>query len=88
MEKLFEIKTKYTLDEHMKFNFALARKSKELWIVAALWLLVLVGGIISMESYLIIFAVLFPIIYFAVIWFTAKKNYSSNKAAQDAEMTI
>ena len=88
MEKLFEIKTKYTLDEHMKFNFAIAKKSKELWIVVALWLLVLIGGIIARESSLVIFAIIFPIMYFAVIWHTAKKNYSSNKAAQDAEMTI
>lgn len=88
MEKLFELKTKYTLDEHIKYNFAVALRSKEMLTIGVLWLLIIVGGIISQELYIIIFGILFPIIYMLVIYTTAKNNYTSNKMAQNAEITI
>ncbi len=88
MEKLFEIKTKYTLEEHLKFNYALVFNKKEISIIIILCLLLVVYGFFYQSIYWIIFAILFPIIFFVSIRYTAKANYKSNKAIADAEIIL
>ena len=88
MDKLFELKTKYTLNEHIKYNFAIALRSKELMITGIILLITFVCAIIARMFLVIVFAILFPILYVLIIYMTAKKNYLSNKAAQDAEIIV
>ena len=86
--KLFEIKTKYTLDEHIKYNYAIYLRGKGFIGFVLLALFVIVTGIIGKVWYAVILAALAPFISIFSVYFNAKKNYNSNKALKDAEITI
>ena len=88
MEKLFEVKTKYTLKEHVKFNFALLIKGKEIIVYSIIILITIICGIIAKLWYAVAIAIFAPLAFVGIVYFVAKKNYDSNKAAKDAEMTI
>lgn len=88
MDKLYEIKTKYTLEEHIKFNYALLFNGKQMLLLAILCIITLICGIISHLWYAVGIAIIFPIFLVLSVYFSAKKNYLSNKGAQDADVTI
>ena len=86
--KLFEIKTKYSLDEHLKYNYAIYLRSKELKISIPLVLFVIILGIIVKNWIYVAIAALLPIVSFLSVYLNARKNYNSNKALKDAEIVV
>ena len=87
-EKLFEIKEKYTFEEHLAFNKIILRKSKSNILLAILIIMVLCLGIFLKKWFYILYAILLPIIFYMFIKFRIKKSYENNKAVKDMDMTI
>lgn len=86
MESLFETTTKYTYEEYRKFNFALLKKKHVLPLIILAEILILVGGILSQNEFLIIFAVLYPFVFIWSLFHGIKNVYHSNKVTQDKDI--
>ena len=87
MEPLFKTKSQYTFEEYKKFNRAIMKKNHVILVNAVLTILLLLCGIILKNLYIIIFAILYPIIYIVLIKRNIKKIYHSSKIIQEAQKT-
>ncbi len=87
MEPLFEMKTVYTRKEHIAFNFAVAKKAKSFPILIVLCVLVFLAGIFLNEPIWIAISVILLIEMPLLTYISARRNYSSNKLIQNAEIT-
>lgn len=87
MELLFQITTKFTLEEYKKFNYAILKK-RHVWpILIIADILILLGGILDENLFLIIFAVLYPLVVLWVQKRSIQKIFDSNKVTQNIDVT-
>ena len=88
MECLYRTTTKFTLEEYKKFNRAVFLRKKKILLIILAELLILVGGILSQEKYLIIFAILYPFILVWMMNCSVKRVFNSNKVTQNTDVTF
>lgn len=87
MEYLYKTSTKFTLEEYKKFNNALIKKKHLLALSILAVILILAGGILLENIFLIIFAIIYPFLFYISIQIGVKRVFNSNKLLQNAEVT-
>lgn len=88
MKKLSEVKTTYTLDEHLKFNIALFTRSKILILDIIIAALLIIPAIATKQWYIVTIAILLPLTSLLSVYLKAKGIYKSNKASQNMDINI
>ena len=88
MEPLYRLTNKYTYEEYKKFNRAVMLKKKTLIATIIAVLLILIGGILLESLYLILFAIIYPIIFVLLMNVGVKRVYNSNKILQDLDVNF
>ena len=88
MEPLYRLTNKYTYEEYKKFNRAVMLKKKTLIATIIAVLLILIGGILLESLYLILFAIIYPILFVLLMNFGVKRVYNSNKILQDLDVNF
>ena len=88
MEPLYRTTNKYTYDEYKKFNRAVMLKKKTLIATIIAVLLILIGGILLESLFLILFAIIYPIIFVLLMNVGVKRVYNSNKILQDLDVNF
>jgi hypothetical protein len=87
MECLYKTTTKFTIEEYRKFNRAVMHKNYIMVVTAIALLMIIVGGIVLESPFLIIFAILYPFLFFAATEIGVRRVFNSNKLLQNAEIT-
>ena len=88
MEPLYRTTNKYTYDEYKKFNRAVMLKKKTLIATIIAVLLILIGGILLESLFLILFAIIYPILFVLLMNVGVKRVYNSNKILQDLDVNF
>ena len=88
MEPSYRTTNKYTYDEYKKFNRAVMLKKKTLIATIIAVLLILIGGILLESLFLILFAIIYPIIFVLLMNVGVKRVYNSNKILQDLDVNF
>ena len=88
MEPLYRLTNKYTYEEYKKFNRAVMLKKKTLIATIIAVLLILIGGILLESLFLILFAIIYPIIFVLLMNVGVKRVYNSNKILQDLDVNF
>lgn len=86
MEPLFKTTTQYTLEEYKKFNKALMKKMLVILIIFEI--LLVLFFVATQNIFYLIFAVIYPIILFAIQSANIKKVFNSNKIMQDLDINF
>ena len=84
MQALFTTKSVFTYDEYKKFNWAISGKKTFIYF-AIICPLILLSGIFLKSWIYIALGVAFPIAMFATYKYSIRKNFNSNKTAQNLE---
>ncbi len=87
MECLYKTTTKFTLEEYKKFNTAIIKKRHLILMSIIAVLFILAGGILLDNLFLIIFAIVYPVLFYICMQAGVKRVYNSNKLLQNAEAT-
>lgn len=87
MECLYSMNSKFTFEEYKKFNYALLKKRHHFLILAIYEVLVLILGIGTGNIFMIVFAIIFPLILYWLQSRAIKRIYNSNKVAQNLDVT-
>jgi hypothetical protein len=88
MECLYKTTIKFTYEEYKKFNDAIMWK-KYLIIVSILaCLLILTGGILLQNLFLILFAIVYPFLFFLAKNIGVKKFFESNTLLKDKDISF
>lgn len=87
MECLYTMNSKFTFEEYKKFNYALLKKRHHFLILAIYEVLVLLLGIGTGNIFMIVFAIIFPLILYWLQSRSIKRIYNSNKVAQNLDVT-
>ena len=88
MEPLYRLTNKYTYEEYKKFNRAVMLKKKTLIATIIAVLLILIGGILLESLFLILFAIIYPILFVLLMNVGVKRVYNSNKILQDLDVNF
>ncbi len=88
MEPLYKLTNKYTYEEYKKFNSAVIMRKKTLVITIIAVLMILIGGILLESLFLILFAIIYPIIFVLLMNVGVKRVYNSNKILQDLDVNF
>ena len=88
MECLYKTTTKFTFEEYKRFNNAVMMKKHVLVIMIIAILLILLGGILLDNLFLIVFAILYPLMFILVKNHSVKKVFDSNKITQNVDVTF
>lgn len=88
MEPLYRLTNKYTYEEYKKFNRAVMLKKRTLIATIIAVLLILIGGILLESLFLILFAIIYPIIFVLLMNVGVKRVYNSNKILQDLDVNF
>ncbi len=86
MDCLHKETRKFSFEEYRKFNYALIRKRHAWVIIFGLCLFFLLAGIFLKETWAIIFAIIYPFVFWGFSEFQIRKVYRSNKFYQDSEI--
>ena len=87
MECLYKTTTKFTYEEYKKFNDAIMKKKYIIIVSVLACLLILTGGILLENLFLIIFAIIYPFLFFLAKNVGVKKVFDSNSLLKDKEIS-
>jgi hypothetical protein len=87
MDCLYKTTTKYTFEEYKKFNRAVMNRKYILVVSIIAVLMILTGGILLNNIFLILFAIIYPILFFGAAEIGVRRVFNSNKLIQNAEIT-
>ena len=88
MDSLFEVSTKFSLEEYKKFNKALLKKRNTWKILIACSIFILLVGVWAKEWWIIVFAILYPLFVLMIQNYSIRKNFLSNKLNADSEINF
>ena len=88
MEPLYRLTNKYTYEEYKKFNSAVIMRKKTLVITIIAVLMILIGGILLESLFLILFAIIYPILFVLFMNIGVKRVYNSNKILKDLDVNF
>jgi hypothetical protein len=88
MEPLYKLTNKYTYEEYKKFNSAVIMRKKTLVITIIAVLMILIGGILLESLFLILFAIIYPILFVLFMNIGVKRVYNSNKILKDLDVNF
>lgn len=83
MECLYVIETKMTFDEYKKFCLAIQKENQRMIALLIVCLLLCIGGIILHKIFIIVFALLYPILKIILFNYNIKKVFESNKVVRN-----
>ena len=86
MECLYKVSTKFTLEEYRRFNQTVMRKKYLIVASIIAILLILAGGVLLHSLPLIIFAIIYPVLFFGAAEIGVRRVFASNKLLQDKEV--
>ena len=87
MECLYKVTTKFTFDAYKRFNNAIVKKKHIIPLLIVAVLLIILGGVMLKNLFLVIFGILYPFVFFFMAHRNIKKVYNSNKLLQNADVT-
>ena len=88
MEPLYRLTNKYTYEEYKKINSAVIMMKKTLVITIIAVLMILIGGILLESLFLILFAIIYPILFVLFMNIGVKRVYNSNKILKDLDVNF
>ena len=86
MNSLFTTKSVFTYDEYKRFNWELSGKKSFIYF-AIICPLMVVLGLFANSWIFVTLGFAFPIVMFATYKYSLRKNFNSNKGAQNLEAT-
>ena len=86
MECLYKTTIKFTYEEYKKFNDAIMKKKYILIVLILACLFILIGVILLQNLVLIIFAIIYPFLFFLAKDIGVKKVFNSNSLLKDKEI--
>ncbi len=87
MNCLYKVTSKFTLEEYRRFNNTIMRKKYLMVASIVAILLILTGGILLHSLPLILFALIYPILFFGAAEIGVRRVFNSNKLLQNMEIT-
>ena len=83
MDYLYKTKTTNTFEEYKRFSMRLLFKKQSIMIYALAAALCIWGGIVLEKPIFIVFAVIYPILVWALCYQQVKKSFNTNKPLQN-----
>ena len=85
MDCLYKTTTKFTYDEYKRFNLALIKKRHLILISILAVLFILAGGILLENLFLIVFAVVYPLLFLLAMQSGVKRIFGQGRAYNDTK---